>query len=129
MKILIETIPHAEHRYETVGDWQFEASGDLIVRVSDMGNAEYESLVAIHEIVEALLCKKRGISEKEVTAFDEQFEIARKQFPDLFGDNEPGDHPKAPYNAEHAFATRLEHSLSLELGVDWQEYTKAVSGL
>lgn len=129
MKILIETIPHKNQRYETVGDWWFDENGDLQIRVSRMENEDYEALIGIHETVEALLCQKRGILEKDVTAFDEMFEEAREKYPDIFGDTEPGDHPKAPYNKEHEFATRLEHSLSMELGVDWQEYNKTVNDL
>lgn len=139
MKIIIETIPHSKQRYDTVGDWEFfkesQPLGDdkeeivLQVHVSDMGNTSYEALVGVHEVVEALLCQKRGITEKQVSEFDKTFEEARTQYPVIFGDNEPGDHPKAPYHNEHEFASRMEHSLSMELGVDWQEYNKAVNGL
>lgn len=128
MKILIETIPHSEQRYDTVGDWKFKG-GDLFVKVSEMGNADYEALVGVHEVVEALICAKRGIEESAVTKFDKDFEKAREAYPELFGDTEPGDHPKAPYNKEHRFASQLEHSLSMELGVDWEGYNKTVNEL
>ena len=41
----------------------------------------------------------------------------------------PGDHPKAPYRAEHFFATNLERLFSSELGVDWFEYDRDVDAL
>lgn len=129
MQIIIRTIPHTEQRYVTCGDWWFNEDGDLQIRVSDLSNQDMESLIASHELVEALLCKKRGIDEKDVTRFDERYELARKDYPEIMGETEPGDHPKAPYNKEHEFATRLEHSLSMELGVDWQEYNKKVNDL
>lgn len=135
MRIVIETIPHSEQRYNTCGDWQFGTTGEgkveevLFVRVSNLGNTNMEALIGIHEIVEALLCKKHGISDKDVTKFDNLYEEARKVYPEILGDTEPGDHPKAPYNKEHEFATRLEHSLSMELGVDWQEYNKKINDL
>lgn len=129
MKIIIETIEHTAQEYETVGNWKFSENGDLHVSVSDMGNVDYEALVGLHEAVEALLCQKRGIQEKDVTAFDETFEKARAEYPAIFGDSEPGDHPSAPYTKEHQFASRLEHSVAMELGVDWQGYNTAVNEL
>lgn len=135
MQIETKTIPHTEQRYNTCGDWWFTAEGDLKpedilhVRVSHLGNADMEALIGIHEVVEALLCKKRGIEEKDVSKFDELYEKARTEYPEILGESEPGDHPKAPYNKEHEFATRLEHSLSMELGVDWQEYNKKINDL
>lgn len=130
MKITISTIPHKNQRYKTVGDWSFDPSGDFLqIYVSDMGNADYETLVALHEVTEAILCKKRGIDGKDVTKFDKIFEEARESYPEIFGDTEPGDHPRAPYNAEHAFASRLEHSVAMELGIDWQAFNQAVNEL
>lgn len=128
MQINILTIPHSEQRYPTSGDWWFD--GDTLeIRVSSLNNPDYELLIGIHELAEAKLCHKRGISEKDVTLFDGMYEKAREDYPDLIGDTEPGDHPKAPYVNEHLFASRLEHSLAMELGVNWEEFTKAVNEL
>ena len=44
-KIIIESVPHDSHRYETVGDWYREEDGTLRIKVSDMGNEDYEILV------------------------------------------------------------------------------------
>jgi len=125
MNILIKTIPHAEHRYETVGDWWFEPCGDLQIRVSDMGNDDYEILVALHELVEVILCKKHGVKPEDVDAFDKAFEAARAED----NDEEPGDQPDAPYRKEHLFATGIEKLLAAELGVDWKTYDKTVMDL
>lgn len=130
MQIKIKVIPHEEQRYETVADWWFNKKGVLQIRVSkELENEDYIYLIAQHEIVEAMLCKKRGITEKQVSDWDKSFEKARAKFPDIFGDNEPGDHPKAPYHNEHLFASRLEQSLAMELGIDWSEYNKTVNEL
>lgn len=136
MQITIKVVPHNEQRYETVGDWWFDnqsnpVSGETVleVRVSNLGNGDYESLIALHEVAEAILCLKRGIKEKDVTAFDETFEKARGEYPLIFGDSEPGDHPKAPYHNEHLFASRLEQSMAMELGVDWKGYNDTVNAL
>ena len=74
MNINIQTIPHDQHRYPTCGDWLLDESGNLQIRVSDMGNTDYEALVALHELVEVLLCKKRGITTEQVDVFDKQYE-------------------------------------------------------
>ncbi len=126
MNINIETIPHAEHRYAgTCGDWWFDDARNLQIRVSDMGNWKYESLVAFHELAEVLLCKDRGITVEEVDAFDKAFEANRQ--PD--DNSEPGDDPTCPCRKEHFFATTVERALSAELGVDWTEYDYAVMAL
>jgi hypothetical protein len=125
MRIIIEPILHSQQRYNTAGDWWFEpdeVGGTLIVKVSMTGNDKYDTLVGIHEVVEAVLCKSRGIREVDVSAFDEEFESNRKP-----GSNdEPGNDPNAPYFKEHQVATQVERIVSDELGVDWDEYDKAI---
>ena len=115
----LRTIPHTSQRYDTCGDWGTFDNHITYIHVSDMGNMDYEWLVMIHEIVEAVLCQKRGITDEEVTLFDEAYK----------GDGEPGDDPKAPYRREHQFASRIEKMMAKELGVDWETYDEAVSSL
>lgn len=128
MKIHIETIPHHMQRYPTVGDWFVDDTGTLQIKVSDMGNKDYEHLVALHELVEVLLCQKRGITTEEVDQFDKQFEKDREAGLHT-DDEEAGDDPKAPYRKEHFFATNIEALMSAELGVDWKEYEQTVMNL
>jgi hypothetical protein len=129
--IFIQTIPHERHRYETVGDYFYTKDNfilgeeDMQVRVSDMGNEDYEFLVAIHELIEAYLCRKRGIREEDITAFDIAFEKLRLEG----NEDEPGDSPDAPYQKEHQFATKIERQLSDELGVNWDAYDEKVLSL
>lgn len=122
--ICISVIPHKDQRYETVGDWLY-IGNSLHIYVSDMGCDEYHQLVAIHEYVEALLCRMAGISEEEVTAFDKAFEERRESG----NTDEPGDDPKAPYYAQHQFATQIEKLMSVKLGVKWDDYEKAIYAL
>jgi hypothetical protein len=125
MNIHLRTIPHSEQRYETPGDWENLPNGLLRISVSDMGNEDYAFLVAIHEAVEVWLCNKRGITDEAVSAFDIEYEKNRPE-----GDeSEPGDHPDAPYNKEHFFATNIERMIALELGVDWELYAQKVMSL
>ena len=125
MRITLETIPHSRQRYESAGDWREDVSGNAHILVSAMGNDDYEFLVAIHELVEMWLCKKRGITDESVTAFDIAFE-EKRQPGDL---SEPGDDPAAPYQNEHGVATAVERLMCAALGLSWQEYERTVQGL
>lgn len=125
MLITIVVIDHAQQRYETIGDWQWSSKGDLTITVSDMKDWRYNLLVARHELDEAILCRDKSISQKEVDQFDVAYEAVR-----LDGDtSEPGDDPKAPYYNEHQFATKLEREMARELNVDWEKYNEAVNSL
>ena len=124
-EVVIEIIPHKKQRYETVGDWKRNKHGTLEIKVSDMGDKRYAMLVAVHELIETLLCEHDGVDEKDVTAFDVAFESCR-----MPGNaDEPGDDPKAPYVRQHCVATAVERLLAAELGVSWNEYDKKVNSL
>lgn len=124
MTIIITTIPHSQQRYLTVGDWQFNED-NLLITVSDMGNWKYELLIALHELVEVMLCKDRGITEDLVNKFDIDFESKRPE-----GNiDEPGDAQGAPYKKEHFFATSIERLMAGELNVDWRNYEEAIYNL
>jgi hypothetical protein len=123
LKINIKSIPHKKQRYNTVGDY-WAKNGREQIRISNMQNWRYELLVAIHEIIEAFLCKDREISEGKIMDFDIKFEELRTS-----KNAEPGMHKNAPYREEHKFATRVERMLARELGVNWKKYDKAVSSL
>jgi hypothetical protein len=126
MTIHIETIPHHQQRYPTVGDYWEEDGGTEQVRVSELPDWRYEALIAVHEMVEMILTKHRNISEEMISAFDIAFERDREAGKVL---GEPGDDPRAPYRREHFFATNLERLLAAELGVDWGAYETLVDGL
>jgi hypothetical protein len=116
MRIVVETLPGDHQRYPTAGDYWRDADGTIQVRVSEMGNEQYELLVALHEIIEFMLCDARGISEADITSFDMRH---------LHLD-EPGEHPDAPYRKEHAFAEAVERLLAHEFGITWDEYSAGV---
>lgn len=123
----IKTIAHKDQRYTTVGDWWWE-EGTLQLRVSDMSDWRYEFLVAVHELVEAYLCRWKGIPQEDVDNWDQEFEEAREKgkYQDW---EEPGDHPWAPYHLQHSIASGVERVVGAILGVSWNEYAKEVSSL
>ena len=95
-------------RYDTVGDW---VSYDKII-VADLKNPEYEFAVALHEMVEAFLCYRHGITAEQVDEFDMAWT----------GDSEPGNDPSAPYHKEHLAATDVEIAVCKALGIDFDAY-------
>lgn len=117
-KIQVDVIEHSKQRYRTLGDWFFEydkgLEQKLHVRVSETGDWRSNVLIAMHEIVEALLCDFRGIAQAEVDAFD-------KAHPEL---DEPGDHPEAPYGDEHCLAMGIERMLAAAMKYPWAEHEK-----
>ena len=122
----IAQVPHRKQRYETVGDWI--PGKPAQIRVSKMKDQRYVFLVALHEMIEYELCKMHGITDREVVAFDVNFEVERRL--NLHPvDAEPGDHPKAPYRSEHEFATMIEMLVAQKLGVSWSDYEKTVLSL
>jgi hypothetical protein len=114
----VKTIPHDDQRYDTVGDW-FMEGGVLQVRVSSMANGDYEFLVAIHELIEKQICRKMGITEQMVDAWDLNHEDAA----------EPGELEGCPYREAHLIAEGMERTLAVKLGVDWEHYSQTIKSL
>jgi len=116
--IIIQFIPHKDQRYETCGDWFYEGDS-LIIYVSALSDWKRSALVAIHELVEVVLCNHAGITQEQVDKFDEEFERARER--GLYTDDEePGDHPASPYRVQHGIATGVERILASVLGIIWR---------
>ena len=122
MTIVIEVISSEKQRYPTAGDWNWTFDPEhavgkhrldqLTIKVSDLGDYKYNLLVAIHELVEAILCHRDGISQELVDEWD-------KQHPSM---EEPGDHPSAPYHKQHNKAMAIERMACELLDLDWQAY-------
>lgn len=125
MNVEIKVIPHAQQRYETCGDWWFAPDGTLHIRVSEMEKDDYEFLVAIHELVEAWVCRDRGVNENSITQFDKEYEDERV----AGDDSEPGDSLFSPYKYEHCLATGIERILCSILNVPWIRYSDAILSL
>lgn len=128
MNVTVRIIPHEEQRYETVGDWVFLSDDHLVVTISNLDNFYYSFLVALHEQIEAVLCKQAGIDEKDVTAFDTIFE-AERAAGKHDAEAEPGDDPQAPYHEQHIIATQIEKEIAAALKIDWRKYEKAIYAL
>jgi hypothetical protein len=114
--VKIETVSPKAMRYRTVGDWFFAAPGCLTIQIADTGNWKYNLLVAVHELIEVILCQIAGVTEKQVDRFD----LAHQD------DEDPGTHPKAPYHAQHLVAMGVEMTLAAIMGVKWRTYEDAL---
>ena len=112
LRIEIEVIPHESQRYDTAGDYWVDELGVLQVRVSDMGNQYYEGMVIIHELIEELLTRFKGISEPDIMQFDIEH----------LDSDDPGSLEDAPYHSEHMFALEIERAMCEYMGFVWDEY-------
>lgn len=137
MNYKIQTIPHFAQRYNTSGDYQLKHNQQINISISDMINVvphellfgatkkdvalaeKYELLIAVHELIESLLCFQAGIPFQIIDDFDMNFK----------GIGEPGDDISCPYFQEHAIALKIEKELAAQLGIDWEAYTNAVNKL
>lgn len=118
--VAIAMVSQEQQRYDTVGDWQLE-DGRLTIRVSEQGNWRSNMLIAVHELVEVILCVDKGVTQEQVDAFDMAFENATAK-------TEPGDDAKAPYRDQHCFATAVERMLCAAMGLSWADYEAAIDG-
>lgn len=90
-----------------------------------MEDWRFEALIAVHELVEVLLCKHNNIPQSVVDEFDFEFEKNRTP-----GDeSDPGDDARAPYRSEHCIATGVERILAAQFGVNWADYERMVNKL
>lgn len=128
MEIRIKTIPHDQQRYPTVGDYWFDKKNVLQIRVSDMGNWFYETLVVVHEMVEEALCRHRGLAHAEIDKFDIEYE-AKRDRGEVPEDSEPGFDNNAPYLLEHTLATAVEMMMCAKAGIKWNEYNDTVMNM
>ena len=126
MRIVIETIDHELQRYPTCGDWKVY-NYSLQINVSNVDDWRMEALVGIHELVEAVLCIDKGISQESVDKFDIAFEKAREHA--IGGIEEPGDSPEAPYHIQHGYATAVERMLCAAMNIPWATYESRLKEL
>lgn len=114
-RIIIEALPPDQMRLdaykeEGCGDWFRDVDGDVHIQVAstaDIWENEATFLVGLHEMVEARLCHQARVTEAEVDAFDAAFT----------GEDQPGDHPDAPYQRQHRSAMVIEHMMAIFLNI------------
>jgi hypothetical protein len=134
MRIDIRTIPHSEQRYPSAGDWWWDSAWLILnIRVSRMSNPRYEFCLAVHELVEAMLCYFANVPSEAVDGFDFAYEEAHAR-----GDSHypcgcprqqysmPGDDVHSPYRREHRLADLFDYGLAAIMGLDRDDYDAQV---
>lgn len=115
-EVVIRLIPHAEQRYNTIGDWEYDAEHEhLRISVSELRDWRMALAVAVHELVEAALCVEHEIPQFVVDSHDRSLLAAGIM-------DEPGEHPLSPYYNEHLAATVVERLFCWQIGVHWPAY-------
>lgn len=113
----MKIVEPAAMRYPTAGDWEWLPDGALKLTVPGYGTQEEGALlILLHELVEAYLCRRDGISDEAVTKFDVENPLLE----------EPGDDPAAPYHRQHMIAMAIEKEAAIALSVDWDAHNEWV---
>ena len=126
MKINIETIPHGDQRYPTVGDYWDDENGVMQVRVSDMKDWRYEALVIIHELVEMFLTKHRGIRRTRDQRFRHQIRTVARGTARL---RRAGRSPARALSQRTFFRDQPGAAFLFRTGLDWFAYDRDVDAL
>jgi hypothetical protein len=116
--VTVHVVPHEQQRYETVGDWVWK-DDSLEVTISDLSDDRFNLLVAAHEVTEALLARRAGVTEQQVDEWD----LAHLDA------DEPGEVEGCPYFTQHARASEVERLLAVLMGVDWEAYSSSFERL
>ena len=103
-----------------------------------MSDERYAILIALHELVETVLCKHRHISQESVDKFDMAFDKEREaliaigvtpaEYENIIS-KEPGDDPACPIKKQHSVATGIERLMAAELDVAWVTYDNEIQNL
>lgn len=125
MNIVIKSAPQEKIRADQCGDWWVFGPNDILVHVLETMSPESQFAVAIHELVEAYLCRKDGITDESVCRFDEQYEAERKEGKHNSHD-EPGDDPRAPYRKQHSAATFAERAICHAVDINWDHHDQSI---
>lgn len=129
MNVRLISTPAENIRAEQAGDWwTYGNNNTILVHVIDGLPPESQLAIAIHEVIEAWLCRFHGISDEDVVTFDNHYEAERENG-DHGPEDEPGDDPCAPYRAEHMAATHVERAVCAALGITWKLHELSVQQL
>lgn len=117
----IKSVDIDSQRYFTYGDY-FIKDGIRYFKITNTGIDVLDDLILIHELVEEVLTRNKGIKEEDILKHDLWVEeqVAEGKYPD---DAEPGEHEKSPYKKEHLLAEKIEKMIAKDLNIDWGEYT------
>jgi hypothetical protein len=114
-KINIQIIPRGcmrEAYREGWGDYWVDEKGTLQVRAVEFQELDHSFRVAVHELLEAWRCYRKGIKLEDIEAFDAAHEE----------EDDPGMLPDAPYHKEHMQSNLIEDIMLLQDGYTPEDY-------
>ena len=114
-EIAVRTLPPANMRYPTVGDW-YPRDDVMQFDIASMGDIRPVACVLIHEIIEALKCQQDGVTAEQVDKWDLAHLDAE----------EPGDLSGCPYRRQHRYASKIELMVARYLHLKLDDYEKLV---
>jgi len=120
MKINLFTKPSKEVKNPTTGDFWKDHDGTINVAVQELGNEDYEFLIALHSLIEGFLIEKNKLDRNLIEYFDKTFKQNKEGL--ITNQEDPGDDTAAPYHKEHTFATFIEMQVANEMNVSWDKY-------
>lgn len=120
----MESVVPSRIRSEQSGDWYYDGDTFIIYARNDIPKAS-QLAILVHELIEAYLCRKHGVTDEAVSAFDDKYEAERKEGKHK-EDDEPGDDPNAPYRIEHQAATHVERAACHALDLSWKTHSQSV---
>jgi hypothetical protein len=134
LKINIRTKPIEKMRTRDVGDY-YQAivppgaeEEPLKIIVARMENPDYEFLVALHEMIEAYLIKRRGIDPRQIDEWEDKFEREVREGKRPKNSN-AGEQKDCLYKEEHKIAIKIEKTLAKYLKINWKKYEKYLDQL
>lgn len=114
MNYTLTVVPRKEVRNSgggQVGDW----TEDGKISTVNIGDDGSNFLVLLHELFEAELCRRAGITDAQVTKWD-------KKNPD----RDPGICSDCPYTAQHGGAMILERVAADLMGISFEAHEKRI---
>jgi hypothetical protein len=122
---VLASVPEQMIRADQAGDWTFRDNLITAYVARDRYPSDSEFAILIHELVEAYLCRKAGVTEQMVVEFDEMYEDERKNGHHK-EDDEPGDDPRSPYRLQHMAATHVERAVCAALDLSWKAHCQSL---
>ena len=124
IKTEIKSVYKEGQRYDTLGDYYFE-DGKRIFSITKTGNQLFDDLIFIHEFIEEVLTRNKGITEEEIYEYDLKFEEKVKNG-EVDEDVEPGEQLDSPYKVQHSIAESVERIMLNHLGISFGEYNETI---
>lgn len=116
MRITVQTIPHEEHKFTTIGYWS-ATDDEVVFTISELPNWRWMVSVLIHELIEWMWCEAHGVTTEECDAFDAMYEEGYRNGT-ISIDKEAGYDKKCPYYKGHVWGDRISWIFEKIMHVD-----------